>query len=94
MKYISKNTTLKVQFKREVVELGSAKLFKYPVLYMTGLRDFKLTDAEVVQVRKYILGGGVLIADSAAGRKAFDVAFRRELKRALPKNSLALIRII
>ncbi|MCP4375616.1 MAG: DUF4159 domain-containing protein, partial [bacterium] len=83
MKYIARNTTLKVQFKREVVELGSAKLFKYPVLYMTGLRDFKLTKAEVAQLRKYILGGGVLIADSAAGRKAFDVAFRRELKRAL-----------
>ena len=91
MKYIAKKTTLKVQFKREVVELGSSKLFKYPVLYMTGLRDFKLTDAEVVQLRKYILGGGVLLADSAAGRKAFDTAFRRELKRALPKNKIARI---
>jgi hypothetical protein len=88
MKYIARNTTLKVQFKREVVELGSAKLFKYPVLYMTGLRDFKLTKAEVAQLRKYILGGGVLIADAAAGRKAFDVAFRRELKRALPKHKI------
>jgi len=88
MKYIAKNTTLKVQFKREAVELGSSKLFKYPVLYMTGLRDFKLTDAEVVQLRKYLLGGGVLIADSAAGRKAFDVAFRRELKRAMPKHKI------
>jgi len=88
MKYIAKNTTLKVQFKRQAVELGSTKLFKYPVLYMTGLRDFKLTDAEVVQLRKYLLGGGVLIADSAAGRKAFDVAFRRELKRAMPKHKM------
>ena len=88
MKYIAKNTTLKVQFKRQVVELGSGKLFKYPVLYMTGLRDFKLTDAEVVQLRKYLMGGGMLIADSAAGRKAFDVAFRRELKRAMPKHKI------
>lgn len=91
MKYIAGNTTLKVQFKRQVVELGSSKLFKYPVLYMTGLRDFKLSKAEVVQLRKYLLGGGVLIADSAAGRKAFDVAFRRELKRALPKHKIERI---
>ena len=92
MKYIAKNTTLKVQFKREAVELGSSKLFQYPVLYMTGLRDFKLTEAEVVQLRKYLIGGGVLIADSAAGRKAFDVAFRRELKRALPKHKIDRIK--
>lgn len=91
MKYIAANTTLKVQFKRETVEAGSADLFKYPVLYTTGLRDFKLNQAEVAQLRKYLLSGGVLIADSASGRKAFDVAFRRELKRVLPKKELKLI---
>jgi len=88
MKYLAKNTTLKVQFKREAVEPGAAKLFRYPVLYMTGLRDFRLNEAEVAQLRKYLLSGGVLIADAAAGREAFNAAFRRELKRVLPKKEL------
>ncbi len=88
MKYIQKNTTLNVQFKREVVGLDNVDVFKHPVLYMTGLRDFKLTDAQVGRLRSYLAGGGMLVADAAAGRKAFDAAFRREIKRVLPKATL------
>ncbi len=88
MKYIQKNTTLNVQFKRELVDPGNVDIFKHPVLYMTGLRDFKFTDVQVEALRKYLASGGVLIADAAAGRKAFDVAFRREIKRILPDGDL------
>jgi len=88
MKYIQQNTTLNVQFKRESVDLANVDVFKHPVLYMTGLRDFKLTDAQVSRLRTYLQSGGVLIADAAAGRKAFDVAFRREIRRVLPNAGL------
>ena len=85
MKYIQKNTTLNVQFKREVVDsIADVDVFKHPVLYITGLRDFKWSKAEVARLRNYLNSGGVLIGDSAAGKKAFDVAFRREIKRVLP----------
>jgi len=93
MKYIQKNTTLNVQFKRESVDLANVDVFKHPVLYITGLRDFKLTDAQVSRLRKYLQSGGVLLADSAAGRKAFDVAFRREIKRVLPKSPLKRVEL-
>jgi hypothetical protein len=88
MKYIQKNTTLNVQFKREKVDLAAVDVFQHPVLYMTGLRDFKLTDAQLSRLRTYLTSGGVLLADAAAGRKAFDVAFRREIKRVLPNAEL------
>jgi len=88
MKYIQKNTTLNVQFKREVVDLENVDVFKHPVLYLSGLRDFQLKDAEVGQLRKYLSSGGVLIADAAAGRAAFDKAFRREIARVLPGREL------
>jgi len=88
MKYIQKNTTLNVQFKRETVNLADVDIFKHPVLYITGLRDFKLTDAEVARLKTYLTSGGVLIADAAAGNAAFDVAFRREIKRVLPNSEL------
>ena len=93
MKYIQQNTTLNVQFKRESVGLSDVDVFKHPVLYMTGLRDFKLSDAEVARLRKYLESGGVLLADAAAGRKAFDVAFRREIKRVLPTSPLKAVEI-
>ena len=88
MKHIQTKTTLDVQFKREVADLAGVYVSKHPVLYMTGLRDFKLTDAQVARLRSYLANGGVLIADSAAGRAAFDVAFKREIKRVLPRGQL------
>jgi hypothetical protein len=93
MKYIAKNTTLNVQFKRETVDLANVEIQKHPVLYMTGLRDFTLSKEQVAQLRTYLSGGGVLVADAAAGSKAFDVAFRREIARVLPKNELKTLPI-
>ncbi|MCL2700137.1 MAG: DUF4159 domain-containing protein [Phycisphaerae bacterium] len=91
MKYVSKNTTLNVMFKREVVDLSNADVFKHPVLYMTGLRDFKFTPEQVELLKKYFRSGGVLVADAAAGSYAFDQAFRRELARVIGEGKLKLI---
>jgi len=91
MKYVKGSTTLSVQFKRRAVDPATADLFEHPVLYMTGLRDFKLTDRQVAALRDYLRSGGVLVADAAAGRKAFDAAFRREIKRVLPNLPLAVL---
>lgn len=85
MKYVQNETTLNVQFKREVLQLTDPQLVRHPVLYMTGLRDFTLSDAEVLRLRAYLQNGGLLLADAAAGRAAFDAAFRREIKRVLPE---------
>lgn len=93
MKYIAKNTTLNVQFKRETLDPAAVDLFKHPVLYITGLRDFKFTPAQISRLRSYLNSGGVLLADAAAGRKAFDVAFRREIRKVLPKAKLKAIRL-
>ena len=93
MKYVSANTTLNVQFKRDPVSLTDENAFEHPILYMTGLRDFKLTQVEIVHLRNYLANGGVLIADAAAGRKAFDIAFRRELHKVLPDAKLKPIEL-
>lgn len=91
MKYIRQATTLKVQFQPQSVGLTDVEVFRHPVLYMTGLGDFKLARDEVLRLREYLSAGGVLIAEAAAGRKAFDVAFRREIKRVLPAGELKLL---
>ncbi len=91
MKYIQTSTTLNVQFKRKTLSLTDASVFEHPVLYITGLRDFIFTDAEIARLRNYLASGGVLIADATAGRKAFDVAFRREIKRVWPEGELKML---
>ena len=91
MKHLRENTTLNVQFKRQVVDLTDAEALKHPVLYMTGLRDFTFSQAQVARLRAFLAGGGVLLADSAAGNKAFDAAFRREMQRVLGEAELAVL---
>ncbi len=56
-----------------------------PFILFTGRRDFVLTDAEVANLRRYILSGGAIWGDSSLpGRRSrFDIAFRREMRRVL-----------
>ncbi len=70
------------------IRLDSDELFtvKPPFVFLTGTRDFRLTDREVENLRRYIQMGGAIWGDSSVpGRNSrFDIAFRREMKRILP----------
>jgi hypothetical protein len=91
LEFISKESKDKVKtnYKRvEPIELNSDKLFatKPPFIFFTGSRDFKLTEQEVANLQKYVRLGGAIWGDSSVpGRgSAFDIAFRREMKRVMP----------
>lgn len=72
----------------EALELSSDKIFteKPPFIFFTGSRDFRLTDKEVENLQKYVRMGGAIWGDSSVpGRgSAFDIAFRREMRRVMP----------
>lgn len=72
----------------QAIKLDSDELFskKPPFIFLTGTRDFKLTDKEVENLRKYIQMGGCIWGDSSLPglRSRFDIAFRREMKRVMP----------
>jgi hypothetical protein len=93
LKYAQEETTLGVKFRREAVDLGGEGAFEHPLLYMTGHDDFVLRDEEVTRLRTYLQMGGVLVADACCGRKAFDLAFRREIARVLPDAKLEVLPI-
>jgi len=91
LKHLAENTTVEVQFKKEDVDLRHVDAFAHPILYMTGHREFHLSDQEVENLRRYLLAGGVLIANACCGRAGFDKAFRREIARVLPEQKLERI---
>jgi len=72
----------------KAIKLDSDEIFsvKPPFIFMTGTRDFKLSDKEVENLQKYIRLGGAVWGDSSVpGRNSrFDIAFRREMKRVIP----------
>ena len=80
---------IKTNYNRvKAVELDSPELFtaKPPFIFITGTRDFTLTEAEVQNLRKYLRLGGAIWGDSSVpGRNSrFDIAFRREMRRVIP----------
>ena len=71
-----------------VIDLGSDQIFaeKPPFIFITGTRDFVLTDKEVEVLQRYVRMGGCIWGDSSVpGRNSrFDIAFRREMRRVIP----------
>ncbi len=88
LKYARDNSTLEVKFKRQEVELTDPQTATYPVLYMTGHHEFHWNDEEVARLKRYLLAGGLLVADACCGRVAFDVSFRGEMAKVLPESRL------
>ncbi|MBN1441883.1 MAG: DUF4159 domain-containing protein, partial [Planctomycetes bacterium] len=83
-----KETTIGAKLRRKVVALSDPELSGYPFLYVTGHGDFRLSLDERNALRRFILSGGFLLADSCCGNLGFDIAFRREISAALPEAEL------
>jgi hypothetical protein len=88
LKYVAANTSTEVKFQRRAVGLTADELLDSPFLYMTGLYDFQLDEAQVQALRRYLLSGGFVLASPTSGRRQFDQAFRREIARVLPDHPL------
>ncbi len=71
----------------KAIRLDSDELFavKPPFIFLTGTRDFKLTEREVENLRNYLRMGGCVWGDSSVPgeRSPFDIAFRREMARVV-----------
>lgn len=61
------------------------KLFSYPFLFATGHGNMRLTEDEVVAMRRYLTGGGFWLINDSYG---MDASVRRELKRIFPDREL------
>ena len=60
----------------------------YPFVHMTGHGNVVFSDAEIINLRNYLLSGGFLHADDNYG---MDQYIRREIKRIFPNNDLVEI---
>ncbi len=78
------NENLKTNFDRdeEVVEPGSAQLFNYPFVFMTGHGNVIFSDQEAKNLRKYLTGGGFLHIDDNYG---LDKFVRPQMKKIFPE---------
>lgn len=78
------NENLKTNFDAddEVVEVGSASLFNYPFVFMTGHGNVIFSDQEARNLRKYLTSGGFLHIDDNYG---LDKFIRPQMKKVFPE---------
>ncbi len=93
MRGVNERSNIKAVIKPKVVGAASKEIFDCPFVFFTGTKDFRFTEEEVYNLRKYLLQGGFVWADNGLpGRRSrFDIAFRREMKRVLPDRNFEII---
>jgi hypothetical protein len=69
----------------QYITLDDPEIFSYPFLYITGHQEISLSETEQSMLREYLERGGFMLADDCLG---FDYAFRREISKVFPDNSL------
>lgn len=66
----------------DVVDVGDVKLFNYPFVHITGHGNILFSSSDIINLRKYLIGGGFLHIDDNYGLRDFAV---REMKRVFPE---------
>lgn len=78
------NKNLGTNFEKDevIVEAGSADIFNYPFVYLTGHGNIVFSDQEAANLRKYLMGGGFLHIDDNYG---LDKFIRPQMKLVFPE---------
>ena len=85
LKKVSENTNASVYLERLNVDLTKDNLTDIPLLYVTGHFDPKFTQEEMQKLRKFLLSGGAMLADSCCGSQEFTQSFRKMMSVILPE---------
>jgi hypothetical protein len=78
-------TTIKVDPDGRELKLTDPALFEYPWIYMVEVGRMELRDEEIPILRKYLLNGGVLMADDFWGPVQWE-NFAYWMKKVLPER--------
>ncbi len=85
VKYCNENLGTNIEPDPPTVEVGSAELFNYPFVHMTGHGNVVFNDQETDNLRNYLIGGGFLHADDNYGMDKF---IRPQLDKLIPGSKL------
>ncbi len=82
IKFCNENLGTNIDPEPATVEFGSADLFNYPFVHITGHGNIILSDFEVENLRNYLIGGGFLHIDDNYGLREF---VEPQMKKVFPE---------
>lgn len=85
VKFCNENLGTNIETDPPTVEVGSAELFNYPFVHMTGHGNVVFNEQETDNLRNYLIGGGFLHADDNYGMDKF---IRPQLDKLIPGSKL------
>ena len=80
--FCNKNLHTNLAIQEDIVEVGSAEIFHYPFVYMTGHGNVVFNAQESKNLRNYLIGGGFIHIDDNYG---LDKFVRTEMKKVFPE---------
>ena len=83
--FSNKNLGTNIKNQYRTVDVGSAEIFNFPFIHMTGHGNVFFNDLESQNLRNYLLAGGFLHIDDNYG---MDLFVRKELKKVFPDIDL------
>ncbi len=86
LRFMKRNLSVKANYRVRTVRLDTDPLADYSFLYLSGISDFQLDDAERTALRKYLEGGGYLVIDNSLGLSEFGMAVYREIGGIFPED--------
>lgn len=84
IKFCNQTLDTRIATEESVVEPGSADIFNFPYVYLTGHGNIVFTDKEAENLRAYLTGGGFLHIDDNYG---LDQFIRIQMKKVFPELS-------
>ena len=84
-KFCNQNLGTNMDIDYVTVDVGSAEIFNYPLLFLTGHGNIVLSDREAENLRNYMKAGGFVFIDDDFG---MDPYIRPALKKVFPELEL------
>ena len=88
---VGQQTQLPVATDKQMVSLLDPGLPDFPIVFMHGRRAFRWTQPERKALRRFIENGGVVFADAICANDEFANAFRLEMQKVFPEQTLSRI---
>lgn len=84
----SLRTSVPVAYELEAVGAELEQIAETPILIMTGMNEPRLSDDEVVALRRHLAAGGFLFINNTSGFARFDREARALIGRLMPDRKL------
>jgi len=91
LEMIKTQIEVRLSTEQRLLSLSDQQLYDYPITFIHGRRDFRLTSIERKALGTYLKRGGFLFGDAICASSQFATAFRREIKAAVPEADFVRI---